>query len=286
MKILVTGANGQLGSAVLRVPVEVGVQLIGMTRAELDITNEHHVKTVFETIQPDVILHCAAYTNVDQAEKDEMEAYRVNAIGTRNLCVAAEQLGAVFVYVSTDYVFDGGATEPIDEWTPPSPIGVYGRSKLAGEQAVQQFHSKFFIVRTSWVFGHTGSNFVKTMLRLAEKKTELRVVDDQIGSPTYANDLAEAIVSLVRTKRYGIYHISNSGTVSWYEFAKEIFALKRIPASIQPCTTAEFPTLAQRPKYSVLSHKGLQLNHFAPMRHWKEAIHAFLETEKDDRNSE
>lgn len=285
MKILVTGANGQLGSAVLRVPVEEGVELIGMTRAELDITNEDHVKTVLETVEPDVIMHCAAYTKVDQAEKDEMEAYRVNAIGTRNLCVAAEQLGAVFVYVSTDYVFDGRATEPIDEWTPPSPIGVYGRSKLAGEQAVQQFHSQFFIVRTSWVFGHTGSNFVKTMLRLAEKKTELQVVDDQIGSPTYANDLAEAIVALVRTKRYGIYHISNSGTCSWYEFAKEIFSLKHISTSIQPCTTAEFPTLAQRPGYSVLSHKSLQLNHFAPMRHWKEAIQAFLETEKDHSHS-
>ncbi|GAF21885.1 dTDP-4-dehydrorhamnose reductase [Bacillus sp. JCM 19047] len=281
MKLLVTGAGGQLGSAILALATSQQIPCIGLTRGELDITDVRKVESVLTTIQPDVIIHCAAYTQVDQAEEDEMEAYRVNAAGTRNLCVVAEQLAAVFVYVSTDYVFDGSAKEPIDEWTPPAPLGVYGRSKLAGEQAVQQFHSKFFIVRTSWVFGHRGKNFVKTMLALAEKESPCHVVDDQIGSPTYAPDLAEMLFALIGTKRYGIYHVSNSGSCSWYEFAHEIFMKQGVPELVKPCATIDYPTVASRPAYSVFAHKNLQLNQFPPMRHWREAIHAFLDCEKD-----
>lgn len=280
MKILVTGASGQLGSAVVKYATKEGLDVLSYSREVLDITNSAHVEAVVFHEQPDAIIHCAAYTQVDQAEVEAEVAYQVNAIGTRNLAFCAEAIQAKFVYISTDYVFDGQAKEPIDEWTTTSPLGVYGRSKLAGETFVRDLHSRFFIVRTSWVFGHSGKNFVKTMVRLGEQKEQITVVADQIGSPTYADDLAEVLVGLIKTNCFGVYHISNSGVCSWHEFAEAIFSYTKQPVSVIPCTTEEYPSLAPRPAYSAFAHQGLKLNGFKEMRHWREALFAFLKIEE------
>lgn len=272
MKALVTGAKGQLGTDVVLQLQEKGFEVFGFGRQELDITNQEQVNNVLVSIQPDVVIHTAAYTKVDQAEEEPDQAFLVNAIGTRNVAVAAANVDAKLVYVSTDYVFDGTATEPIDEFHPTNPINVYGKTKLAGEQFVRDFHSKFFIVRTSWVYGAHGNNFVKTMLRLAEEGKEIRVVDDQIGSPTYTVDLAERIIDLIQTDKYEVYHISNSGQCSWYEFAKEIFQVAGFDVKVNPCTTNEFLRLAPRPVYSVFEHQSLRMNSFSKMKDWKTAL--------------
>jgi dTDP-4-dehydrorhamnose reductase len=196
----------------------------------------------------------------------------VNAYGTRNVVVASEHIGAKFVYISTDYVFDGTANVPYNEFAFTNPINVYGKSKLAGEQFVRDLHSKFFIIRTSWVYGKHGNNFVKTMLKLAQEQKQLFVVDDQIGCPTYAVDLARCIFQLIQTEKYGVYHISNSGHCSWYEFAKAIFEEASINIVVNPCKTKDYPRPAQRPPYSVLDHMALRLNGFKELRHWREAL--------------
>ncbi|GAF12654.1 dTDP-4-dehydrorhamnose reductase [Bacillus sp. JCM 19046] len=280
MRILVTGAKGQLGSAVVRCAFSAGMEVLAYSRDELDITNSALVESMLFREQPDVVIHCAAYTHVDQAEVEVDTTYQVNAVGTRNLVFAAEAIQAKFVYISTDYVFDGQAKAPIDEWTMTAPIGVYGRSKLAGETYVRDLHSRFFIVRTSWVFGHQGKNFVKTMMRLGDEKEQLKVVADQIGSPTYAEDLAEAILSLIKSNCFGVYHISNSGACSWHEFAEAIFSYTKQPISVIPCTTEEFPSLAPRPAYSAFAHQSLKLNGFKEMRHWRDALLTYLKVEK------
>ncbi|CAH8773269.1 dTDP-4-dehydrorhamnose reductase [Paenibacillus dendritiformis] len=278
MKILVTGANGQLGTDVVRLFSAYGYDVIGCGRDDLDITNENQCLQKIQSYQPEAIIHCAAYTAVDQAEANPDEAYRVNAMGTRNIAIAAEQVGAKLCYISTDYVFSGNDCEPYVEYDNTNPVNVYGKSKRAGELLVQSLTSKYFIVRTSWVFGSEGNNFVKTMLRLGQERQELSVVHDQWGSPTYTRDLAQFLGALIKTKRYGIYHASNHGACSWYEFAKEIFAAKNLNVNVVPCTTEQFPRLALRPKYSVLEPMAIRTNGFAPFRHWKEALHDFLGT--------
>ncbi|GAB7389184.1 dTDP-4-dehydrorhamnose reductase [Bacillaceae bacterium] len=275
-KVLVTGANGQLGKDMVEVLLQRGYECIGCGRNQLDITDMEMVKEVVQSIRPDVIIHAAAYTKVDVAESEPEKAFLVNAWGTRNMSVAAESIGAKLVYISTDYVFNGNATMPYQEFSPTAPINVYGASKLAGEQMVRDFHTRFFIVRTSWVYGRYGQNFVKTMLDLAKKNQTLKVVHDQIGSPTYTVDLAKKIEELIRTDRYGIYHISNSGQCSWYKFAKSIFKIAEIEVDVQPVATSDFPRPAKRPAYSVLDHMALRLNGFSPMRKWEEALHEFI----------
>ncbi|RBW68880.1 dTDP-4-dehydrorhamnose reductase [Bacillus taeanensis] len=277
LKIVVTGANGQLGvDMVSRLKVEE-YEVYGFGRAELDITNQDQVNQKVKEIQPDIIIHCAAYTAVDLAETEVDQAFLVNGIGTRNIAVAAEKVNAKLVYVSTDYVFNGQGETPYTEFDVTSPLGVYGKSKLAGEQFVREHHSKFFIVRTSWVFGKHGNNFVKTMLKLVQDRDTLSVVHDQVGCPTYTVDLAECISNLVKTERYGTYHVSNSGSCSWYEFAKEIFSQSNIKVDVQPVTTEEFPRPAPRPKYSIFEHSALRLNDFPPMPDWKKALGEFLQ---------
>jgi dTDP-4-dehydrorhamnose reductase len=231
---------------------------------------------VIGSYKPEVVIHCAAYTKVDQAESEPDEAYRVNADGTRNAALAAEQIGAKFVYISTDYVFDGKANAPYRENDRTDPQSVYGKSKLAGEQWVQSLSSRYFIVRTSWVYGKYGSNFVKTMLRLAEERDRLKVVSDQVGSPTYTLDLAQFLLELVQTDHYGIFHASNSGACSWYEFAKAIFEERGMIVQVEPCTTAEFPRPAPRPAYSVLDHGAIRAHGLKPLRPWREALSNFL----------
>src|SRR6478735_1026692 len=240
-KVLITGANGQLGKELVELFTAKGFEVYGFGRDKMDITNQSQVQEVISTLKPNIVLHSAAHTQVDLAESEPEQAFSINAYGTRNVAVAAEAVGAKLVYVSTDYVFDGTTDEPYNEFSPTSPLGVYGKSKLAGEQFVRDLHSKFFIVRTSWVYGKHGANFVKTMLKLGEERKELSVVADQIGCPTYTLDLAHAILELVDTQKYGVYHISNSGSCSWYEFAKEIFNISGITVQINPCTTGDFP---------------------------------------------
>ncbi|QIW18635.1 dTDP-4-dehydrorhamnose reductase [Bacillus thuringiensis] len=276
MKVLVTGAKGQLGQDVLCLLENQPWEVFGFGREELDITNEEQVREKLLSIKPDIIIHTAAYTQVDQAESDEETAFKVNAEGTKYLAQAAEAVKAKFCYVSTDYVFDGTKNEPykVDDQT--NPQTVYGRSKLAGEQYTQKYCSKSYIVRTSWVFGLYGNNFVKTMLRLAEEKKELGVVHDQVGSPTYTPDLASFIINLVQSDKYGIYHGSNSGVCSWYEFAKEIFKQSNIETVVNPLTTEDFPRPAARPKYSVLNKGMVEENGFESFQDWKEALKDFL----------
>ena len=278
MRVLVTGAQGQLGNDMVlcleRHPAHY--QVFGFGRTELDITDVSQVIKTFKQVEPDVVIHTAAYTQVDQAEADRDRAYAVNTLGTRNLVIEAEKFGAKFVYLSTDYVFDGIKGTPYNESDRTNPQSVYGQSKRAGEEFVLSLSSKCFIVRTSWVYGKYGPNFVKTMLKLGSEGKPLKVVDDQFGSPTYTVDIARFLLQLIETERYGIYHATNSGSCSWYEFAKKIFELAGMQVDLCPCTTADFPRPAPRPAYSVLEHAGIDLNGFQDLRPWQEALKDFL----------
>jgi len=275
-KVLVTGASGQLGQDVVITLAEAGFDVQGFGHAELDITNMNQVQHVLGEVRPDIVIHSAAYTKVDQAETDVKAAYAVNAIGTRNIAVVSGAIGAKLVYISTDYVFNGEEEQPYTEFDQPSPLGVYGKSKYAGETFVRDFHSAFFILRTSWVFGAHGGNFVKTMLKLADTQPELKVVDDQRGCPTYTVDLAGFIRAVIQTSNYGTYHVSNSGNCSWYEFAKAIFEQSGKTVKVVPVTTKEFPRPAPRPKNSVFDHMAIRLNGFEDLPDWRHALGRFL----------
>ncbi|PFN07048.1 dTDP-4-dehydrorhamnose reductase [Bacillus cereus] len=276
MKVLVTGAKGQLGQDILRLLESYSWEVYGLGREELDITNQQQVNEKVVSIKPDVIIHTAAYTQVDQAENDLEMAFKVNGDGTKYLAQAAEEIKAKFCYISTDYVFDGTSTEPYKTEDPTNPQTIYGKSKLVGEQYTQEICSKYFIVRTSWVFGLYGNNFVKTMLRLAEERNELGVVHDQVGSPTYTEDLARFIIELVQSEKYGTYHGSNSGSCSWYEFAQEIFQQANVNIKVNPVTTEEFPRPAMRPKYSILDKDKITNNDFRQLPDWKVSLQSFL----------
>jgi dTDP-4-dehydrorhamnose reductase len=280
MKVVVTGAAGQLGQDVLLELERKNHQAFGADRQQLDITNEEDVIAFISEVKPDVILHCAAYTNVDAAEENEDAAYQVNAAGTEYLAIAAKRNGAKMLYVSTDYVFDGSSFEPYEVDEPTKPLGAYGRTKLAGEQLLQKHVDEFFIVRTAWVFGIHGNNFVKTMIRLGKERGEVGVVHDQVGSPTYTVDLARFMVELMETEKYGIYHATNSGICSWYEFAVEIFKQTEMNVKVNPLTSDQFPRPAARPKYSVLSKKMIEKQGLTPLRDWKEALAAYLAESK------
>lgn len=282
MRVLVTGAGGQLGKDVIRLFAQAGLQVLPCDRDTLDITNGEMCLARVAEFKPDVVIHCAAYTAVDQAETDIDAAYAVNTVGTRNMVLAAEQVKAKFCYISTDYVFDGTASSPYHEYDNTNPQSVYGKSKRAGEILVKSLSSAFFIVRTSWVYGVHGNNFVKTMLKLGQEKTMLNVVDDQKGSPTYTVDLAEFLLELVQTEKYGIYHTSNAGECTWYEFAKAIFAEAEnilgtsYSVKVEPCTTEDFPRPAPRPHNSVLEHLSIRTNGLNDLRPWLEGLQAYL----------
>lgn len=280
MKVVVTGVAGQLGQDVMKELARKNHQACGTDRTQLDITNEEDVIAYISDVKPDVILHCAAYTNVDAAEENEDLAYQINAAGTEYLAKAAKLTGAKMLYISTDYVFDGTATEPYEVDEPTKPLGAYGRTKLAGEQLLQKHVDEFFIVRTAWVFGVYGNNFVKTMIRLGKERGEVGVVHDQVGSPTYTVDLARFMVELMETDKYGIYHATNSGICSWYEFAVEIFNQAEMNVKVNPLTSDQFPRPAARPNYSVLSKKMIEKQGLKPLRDWKEALAAYLAESK------
>ncbi|WP_373232243.1 dTDP-4-dehydrorhamnose reductase [Cohnella sp.] len=277
LKVLVTGAGGQLGQELVKLDV-LGLEFVGVDRQAMDITDSEQCAEVISRIAPDVIIHCAAYTAVDLIETEEVKAWQVNAEGTRNVAEAAEVVGAKLCYVSTDYVFDGGGTQPYREDDKTNPQTVYGRTKLAGEIFAREACSKTFIVRTSWVYGRYGTNFVYTMLRLAQQHDELKVVNDQIGSPTYTLDLARFIADIIQTKHYGIYHASNTGSCTWYDFAQAIFEEAGFSDKLMviPCKTEEFSRPAPRPSYSVLGHEALIQAGLKPLRHWREALNEFL----------
>ena len=274
--VLVTGAGGQLGQELARMRQLPHVRLVGLDRRSLDVTDRGACMQALSAVKPDAVLHAAAYTAVDRAESEPETARLVNEAGTRLMAEAAESAGARFCYISTDYVFDGLGARPYREEDPTGPRTVYGRTKLAGEQAALAACSRTFVVRTSWLYGAYGANFVKTMLRLAKAGGPLRIVDDQVGSPTYAHDLAQLLLQLVRTDRYGVYHAVGGGSCSWYHFARTIFELCGLEAQASPCTTQDYPRPAPRPAYSVLGCEALRREGFTPLRHWREALSAFL----------
>jgi len=277
MRIVVTGAGGQLGRDLQEALARRGHEVLPLGRRELDVTRPEQCRDVMVSLRPDAVVHAAAYTAVDQAEHDPDGAYAVNAFGTRNVAAAAERVGAKLCYISTDYVFDGRAEAPYREFDRPNPLNVYGRSKLAGEGMVRSFSSRHYIVRTSWLYGLHGANFVKTMLRLAREREYVQVVDDQVGSPTSSADLSGFVAELVETELYGIYHASNAGQCSWYEFAGAVFELSGLEVDLRPCRTDEFPRPAVRPAFSVLDNMAIRLNGFTPLRGWREALEEFLD---------
>jgi len=257
-RIMLTGAGGQLGTDVVATATARGdVELISATRAQLDITNAPAVREAIRVAEPDVIVHAAAYTAVDDCESNESLAFEVNAVGTSNVVAAAREVGARLIYVSTDYVFDGTKPEAYLEHDRPSPASVYGRSKLAGEIAVAELGERGLIVRTSWVCGANGSNMVKTILRAAEKYPRLTFVDDQRGKPTFTIDLADALLTLAQRDDAGVMHVTNEGEVSWFEFCQDVLRFADLdPARVLPCTTDELqpPRPAPRPANSVLAN--------------------------------
>ncbi len=274
-KIFVTGCNGQLGRALNQVYAGDDVELINTDVAELDITKIDEVLACIEKHKPDVIINCAAHTNVNACESQWDLAYKINAIGPRNLSIAARRTGAKIIHVSTDYVFDGTHTEPYTEFDQPAPIGAYGKTKYEGEEFVKQFADRFFIVRTAWLYGD-GNNFAKTMLSLAETKDEVGVVADQFGSPTSALELARAIKALEPTDNYGTFHATCEGSCSWADFAEKIFALAGKNTKVKRLTTDEYPTPAKRPAYSVLDNYMLRLTMGYKFQNWEDALKEYM----------
>lgn len=277
MKVIVIGANGQLGKEITR-QFQGKYPLILQDMPSLDITDYHSFERLLYDSSPDVVINTAAYTNVEKAEEDEHTAFLVNALGAQNLALVCKKVRAKFVHISTDYVFDGTKSTPYEEFDPPNPLSVYGKSKLWGEKLIEQVGGDYFILRTSWLYGD-GQNFVRTMLKLADQRDKLTVVADQYGTPTYTKDLVWVIEKLIQTEYYGIYHASNNGSCTWYEFARKIFELAGKTVYVQPVSTDEYPTKAKRPRYSVMENKMLKLRGLDIMRPWEEALHDYIDND-------
>ena len=275
MKILITGSNGMLGHDLAN--ALEGHELILTTSKTLDITDKDHTIEFICDAEPDIVINSAAYTDVDGCEENHDLAYAVNGEGVRNLAMACREIDCPLVHISTDYVFDGSATEPIAEDGEIGPISIYGKSKLQGEEAIHEILDKYFIIRTAWLYGLNGKNFPKTMLELAESHSEITVVYDEVGTPTYTPDLAYGISELIETDRYGIYHLTNSGSCSWCEFARYIFEVAGKDVNVIPVTASEFARPAPRPSYSVLDNRNWVENGFEPLRDYKEAIKEYIE---------
>lgn len=276
MRVLVTGARGMLGQDLVPVLSEHGHEVCAYSRAELDVTDLASVRVALERDRPDVVIQCAAFTDVDGAETRVEEAFRVNALGTQTVALGCQAHGVPLLYVSTDYVFDGTLARPYRESDAPNPQSVYGQSKLAGEQAVQQLLNQFYIVRTSWLYGRGGKNFVDTMRRLGREKPELAVVADQHGSPTWTVALSHAIAALIATGRYGIYHATGQGETTWQGLAQGVLALEGLSTPVKPLTTAELGRPAPRPARSVLENLNLRLAGVPPLPSWEESLAAYL----------
>jgi dTDP-4-dehydrorhamnose reductase len=277
MRVLVTGYNGQLGFDVVKRLKILNVECLGVDRKDFDLTNELETKEFIKNYNPDVVVHCAAYTAVDKAEEEKEMCYKVNVLGTRYIAQACVDIDAKMVYISTDYVFDGEGEKPFEVTDEPRPINYYGQTKYEGELEVKKYVDKAFIIRVSWVFGLNGNNFVKTMLKLGKEREQLNVVVDQIGSPTYTYDLAKLIADMIFTKKYGTYHATNEGYCSWYEFACEILNLAGINVAVNPIRTEDYPTKAVRPKNSRLSKKSLELGGFDKLPDWKDGLKRYID---------
>lgn len=276
MKILITGSNGMLGHDLVD-ELDENHDLILTDSKVLDITDNKQTIEYICNVKPDIVINSAAYTDVDGCEENQDLAYSVNGDGVRNLALACKEVNCPLVHISTDYVFDGSATEPIQEDGEIGPISIYGKSKLKGEEAIQEILDKFFIIRTAWLYGINGRNFPKTMLELAENHSEITVVYDEVGTPTYTPDLASGIAELIETDYYGIYHLTNSGSCSWCEFARYIFEIAGKDVKVIPVTASEFARPAPRPSYSVLENKNWVEKGFKPLRDYKEAIKDYIE---------
>lgn len=288
MKLLITGGKGQLGcqlkSIIERKSSDIGklnqvynnVECKFIDYDELDITNYSEVISYIGSFKPDVIINCAAYTNVDGCENDKDAAFKVNAIGPRNLAIASEKYCIKLLHVSTDYVFNGEGNVSFKEYDVPQPVSVYGKTKLMGEQYVRENCSRYFIVRTAWLYGEWGKNFVYTIMKTAKEKGHLDVVDDQRGNPTYAEDLAHHILNIILTDEYGIYHCTGTGECSWYDFACKIVEYSGINCTVSPTTSDKINRTAKRPSYSSLDHMMLRTTIGDEMRPWEEALKSFI----------
>jgi len=267
----VIGANGQLGLEVCNV-LEGEYEVIPATREDADITNLDQVLSLVDKTSPEAIINTAAYTDVDGCEKDKEKAFLVNALGARNVAIAAREVDAKLVHISTDYVFDGTKEGPYREYDPPSPLNTYGWSKFLGEQLVKEQNPRSFILRVAWLYSAHRKNFVKTMLKLARERQEIRVVSDQRGNPTFAGDVARQIQVLLDTHSYGLYHCVSQGSCSRFEFAKEIFRIAGLNVKLIPVKSSEFPTVARRPPHSVLENFMLKIQDLDIMPHWLESL--------------
>ncbi len=277
MRILVTGVKGQLGHDVVNEMVKRGLEPVGVDLEEMDITDAGACRRVITEAKVDAVIHCAAYTAVDAAEDNVDVCRKVNADGTRNIAEVCRDLDIKMMYISTDYVFDGQGTRPWEPDDERHPLNVYGQTKYEGELAVEELVKKFFIVRIAWVFGVNGKNFIKTMLRIGKERGAATVVDDQIGSPTYTYDLARLVVDMIQTDRYGIYHATNEGLCSWYEFACQIFkAAGMNQVKVTPVDSTAFPAKAKRPHNSRMDKSKLAENGFEPLPSWEDALERYL----------
>lgn len=288
MKIVITGSKGQLGNELISIlrsgrseigqidEIYNGCKIVPVDVDELDITCSSGVKDFLDDLKPDIVINCAAMTNVDACETEFETAIKVNAIGARNLAVCCENIGAKLIHISTDYVFTGDSSQPYCEFDICEPKSVYGKTKLLGEKYVSQQCRRHFIVRTSWLYGYVGNNFVKTMINLGSQKDEIKVVNDQRGNPTNANDLAHHILKIALTDEYGIYHCTGTGECSWYDFACKIMEYSNLSCKVNPCTTDEFPRPAKRPSFSSLNNLMLKCTVGDEMRDWEVALKEYI----------
>lgn len=278
MRVLVTGAKGQLGYDVVKELEKRGYKALGVDREEMDLTSTQQIKDYIKNSNPEAIIHCGAYTLVDKAEEEKELCKRINSISTKEIANCSKVLDIPMIYISTDYVFDGTKDGEYTEDDLPNPINVYGKTKCEGEVYVQEILEKYYIVRISWVFGENGNNFVDTILRLSKKRESLSVINDQVGSPTYTKDLAPLLVDMLETNKYGIYHATNEGYCTWYEFAREIFKIANVDVKLKKINTCEYSTKARRPLNSKMSKEKLKNMGFTPLRNWKDALEEYIIT--------
>lgn len=276
LKVLVTGSQGLLGYDVVSELKLRMIECYGATRCDFDLTDFKTTREFICNYNPDIIIHCAAYTDAEKAETDIEKCFCVNSFATENIAKICNEIDAKMMYISTDYVFDGTKDGYYDTNDVPKPINIYGQTKLGGEQAVQRILEKYFIVRISWVFGEHGDDFVKTMLRLGKERKEINVVSDQVGNPTYTKDLAGLLVDMIQTNKYGIYHATNEGECSWAEFAEVIFKIADMDVNVKYITTDKYPLKARRPKNSRLSKSSLISNGFHLLDDWKSALNRYM----------
>ena len=274
--ILVTGSTGQVGSDVVKELLKRGYSTLSPTRSEFNLCSEDSIRNYILNSNCEAIVHCAAYTQVDKAEDEKDLCIKINATATKHIVKCAKILDIPMIYISTDYVFDGTKDGKYTENDETNPINIYGESKLAGEKYVQEILDKYYIVRTSWVFNINGKNFIETMLRLSKANNQLSIVNDQIGSPTYTKDLSRLLVDMLETSKYGLYHATNEGYCSWYEFANTIFKLANINIDIKAINSNEYASRAKRPLNSKLSKDKLIEYGFKPLPHWEDALKDYL----------